>query len=79
MNIKCPHCGTEYNAEENECGRFVKCEICGKGFVAGAFIAKRISMSANNSHAKLHDQSKATANVGSEMRKDGSQQISQAS
>ena len=36
MDIICPHCGTEYDAEEGEYGRFVKCEICGKGFVAGA-------------------------------------------
>ena len=35
MNIKCPHCGTEYDAEESEYGKFVKCEVCGKGFVAG--------------------------------------------
>lgn len=35
MNIKCPHCRTEYDAEESEYGRFVKCEICGKGFVVG--------------------------------------------
>jgi len=30
MDIICPHCGTEYDAEESEYGRFVKCEICGK-------------------------------------------------
>lgn len=33
MTITCPHCRTEYDAEESEYGRFVKCEICGKGFV----------------------------------------------
>lgn len=33
MEIKCPHCGTEYDAEESEYGRFVKCEICSKSFV----------------------------------------------
>ena len=41
MNISCPHCGTEYDAEENEYGRYVKCEICGKGFVAGASRPKK--------------------------------------
>lgn len=41
MNIKCPHCGTEYDAEESEYGRFVKCEVCGKGFVAGTSGAKK--------------------------------------
>jgi len=35
MNITCPHCRTEYDAEESEYGRFVKCEICGRGFVVG--------------------------------------------
>lgn len=42
MDIKCPHCGTEYDAEENECGRVVKCEICGKEFVAGESFAKKL-------------------------------------
>lgn len=41
MDIKCPHCGTEYDAEESEYGRFVKCEVCGKGFVAGTSGAKK--------------------------------------
>ena len=40
MDIKCPHCGTEYEIEEKEFGRFVKCESCGKGFVAGASTAQ---------------------------------------
>ena len=35
MNINCPHCGTEYEIDETEYGRFVKCESCGKGFVVG--------------------------------------------
>ena len=36
MNITCPHCGTEYDIAQNEFGKFVTCQICGKGFVAGA-------------------------------------------
>lgn len=41
MTIACPHCRTEYDAEENEYGRFVKCEVCQKGFVAGTSMPKR--------------------------------------
>lgn len=36
MNIKCPHCGTEYEAEEKDLYRYTKCSVCGEGFVAGA-------------------------------------------
>ena len=36
MNITCPHCGTEYEVEKQDIGRFVTCESCGKGFVTGA-------------------------------------------
>ena len=35
MNIKCPYCGTAYVVEKKDIGRFVTCESCGKGFVAG--------------------------------------------
>lgn len=35
MDITCPHCRTEYDAEESEYGRYVKCQICGSGFVVG--------------------------------------------
>ena len=36
MNINCPHCGTEYDIEQREFGKYVTCQVCGKGFVAGA-------------------------------------------
>ncbi len=36
MNISCPHCGTEYEVGKQDIGRFVTCESCGNGFVAGA-------------------------------------------
>ena len=36
MNIKCPHCGTEYEVEKKDMYRYTKCEVCGKGFVTGA-------------------------------------------
>ena len=36
MNITCPNCGTEYEVGKQDIGRFVTCEFCGKGFVAGA-------------------------------------------
>ena len=39
MNIKCPHCGTEYDIEQHEFGRYVTCQVCGKGFVAGVLPA----------------------------------------
>ena len=35
MNINCPHCGTEYEIEEREFGKYVTCQVCSKGFVAG--------------------------------------------
>ena len=35
MNIKCPHCGMEYEVEESDRGRQVVCEQCGNGFVVG--------------------------------------------
>ena len=36
MNIKCPKCGTEYEVDKKDFGRFVTCQSCGKGFVVGA-------------------------------------------
>lgn len=36
MDIKCPHCGTEYEVEKQDMYHYTKCEVCGKGFVAGA-------------------------------------------
>lgn len=35
MNINCPHCGTEYEIEKHEFGKFVTCLVCDKNFVAG--------------------------------------------
>lgn len=46
MNIKCPHCGTEYEAEESEIGRVVKCGVCGKEFVVGTSFAKKFGETA---------------------------------
>lgn len=31
----CPHCGTEYQIEASEFGRYVTCQSCKKGFVVG--------------------------------------------
>ena len=36
MNVKCPHCGTEYEVEKKDMYHYTKCEVCGKGFVVGA-------------------------------------------
>ena len=35
MNIKCPHCGTEYEVEKKDMYRYTKCSVCGNGFVIG--------------------------------------------
>lgn len=35
MDIKCPHCETEYEVEKKDFGKYVTCESCGKGFVVG--------------------------------------------
>ena len=48
MNVKCPHCGTEYEAGKNQMYRYTKCSVCGKGFVAGA----TTSLQAGNSVAE---------------------------
>ena len=34
MNINCPHCGTEYDINQRGFGKYVTCQVCGKGFVA---------------------------------------------
>ena len=47
MDIKCPHCGTEYDIDKSEYGRYVKCEICGKGFVAGTSASKKLGKAAS--------------------------------
>ena len=36
MDIKCPHCGTECEVEKKDMYHYIKCEVCGKGFVVGA-------------------------------------------
>lgn len=35
ITTNCPHCGTEYEADRSDFGRFVACEECGEGFVIG--------------------------------------------
>lgn len=34
MDLKCPHCGTEYEFEPHEIGASVTCQICCKPFIA---------------------------------------------
>lgn len=36
MIVKCPHCGSDFDAEKKDMFRYVKCTRCGRGFVAGA-------------------------------------------
>lgn len=33
INIQCPHCGTEYGADQSEIGSQVECQVCGEKFV----------------------------------------------
>lgn len=70
MNIKCPHCGTEYDAEEGEYGRFVKCTVCGKGFVVGAVtvhpnatkgVATNVAIDESRSNMRQHSRSRLPA------------------
>ena len=41
VSIQCPHCGTEYEATQQDMHRLVSCEICGKNFVAGTTSRKQ--------------------------------------
>ncbi|MBR3925046.1 MAG: hypothetical protein IKJ45_18150, partial [Kiritimatiellae bacterium] len=54
MDIKCPHCGTEYEVEKQDMYHYTKCEVCGKGFVLGATASH---FSSNNSTAPMADSS----------------------
>lgn len=42
MTIKCPHCNSEYDIDNSEFGKFVKCEMCRRSFVVGQ-VAERKS------------------------------------
>ena len=35
VNVSCPHCGTEYEVEQSECGITAICQTCNKEFVVG--------------------------------------------
>lgn len=41
VSIQCPHCGTEYEATQQDMHRLVSCEVCGKNFVAGTTSRKQ--------------------------------------
>ena len=47
MNVKCPHCGTQYEVEKNDMYRYTKCSVCGKGFVVGTTTNMRASDSSS--------------------------------
>ena len=50
MDIKCPHCGTEYEVEKQDMYHYTTCDICGKGFVIGAttsLLASEVATSRN--------------------------------
>ena len=65
MDIKCPHCGTEYEIDKSEHGRFVDCPTCGKGFVVGTSAAKKLGEAAK----AVNDAVKIAANVAYEHMK----------
>ena len=50
MDIKCPHCGTEYEVDKKDMYHYTTCEVCGKGFVLGATTSL---FSSNNSTASM--------------------------
>ena len=54
MDVRCPHCGTEYEIEKKDMYHFTTCEVCGKGFVLGATTSL---FSSNNSTAPMADSS----------------------
>ena len=39
MTIKCPHCGTEYEVDNDKCGQEADCLECGRMFVVGSNVS----------------------------------------
>ena len=35
VNVSCPHCGTDYEVDQSECGGNAICQVCNKEFVIG--------------------------------------------
>ena len=69
MDIKCSHCGTEYEIDKSEFGKCVKCEICGKRFVAGVVSPRQIGGSGfhvpiNNRGSVVREQPMHKKNIG---------------
>lgn len=54
MLIRCPHCGTEYDVDKSEMYRFVTCQVCGKGFVAGTVQQREASSTEETSGSGSH-------------------------
>lgn len=68
MDIKCPHCGTKYEIDTSEYGRFVKCEACGKGFVAGTARKSQIVVKAVENVLSEEGIKKSAEAVGKKFR-----------
>lgn len=66
MDIKCPHCGTEYEIGQSECGMFATCQICGKDFVMGA--SKESQIQQDESADAICPYCKTVYEVGSDWR-----------
>ena len=58
MNIKCPHCESEYEIDESIYGRFVRCEVCGTKFVAGTSVAKEHEEEAKVKNTRVNFESR---------------------
>ncbi|MBR3222074.1 MAG: hypothetical protein IKF72_07550 [Kiritimatiellae bacterium] len=59
MNIKCPHCGTEYEVEKIDMYHYTKCGVCSKGFVIGAETSMQDSA---KNHSSSDSRQRAPAN-----------------
>ena len=71
MDIKCPHCGTEYEVEKQDMYRYTKCQICSKGFVIGATTSFQTETSAHPTSSVASHSSWTPKNFGNTNVRDG--------
>ena len=41
MDVRCSHCGAEYEIDDSSVGETFDCEVCGKRFILGATVVAR--------------------------------------